>query len=309
MWSRHALASAIALIGFSSARAVVLPQGYQVQDPSTTITVAVQTNGAPAGNLPQQNLTQATTVHTASTQTQSATSSPGATAPGDALSEGTISLGGSPYISTHNVAETTALTGAGYIQNGFAGYGLNNASTNVQLYYFMAVSGPNPTVNLNVDALLGASSALGLYGSAQVVFSVQRSNSSYLLRDNVYFASSDPYSSINATGDNYTTPFAGQYHDKGTYTFDTGKVYTIGLFITTQVTSWGSPYTLGAKQDVSDFIDPVFTIDPSTPNVGDYQLIFSQGIHNVAAVPEPGAAQLALAGLGLLGWMARRKCA
>jgi hypothetical protein len=46
------------------------------------------------------------------------------------------------------------------------------------------------------------------------------------------------------------------------------------------------------------FVDPLISIDPSTPNAGDYRILLNSGVVNgFAGVPEPGAWALMLAGL------------
>lgn len=57
---------------------------------------------------------------------------------------------------------------------------------------------------------------------------------------------------------------------------------------------------------VSGFLDPIITIDPEFAD--NFHLVFSEGVGNSAsAVPLPAALPLFAGGLGLLGWMARRR--
>ena len=52
--------------------------------------------------------------------------------------------------------------------------------------------------------------------------------------------------------------------------------------------------------------DPIISIDHTTPNFGDYSLLFSHGVGN-GGVPEPATWTLMLAGLGLAGARLRRR--
>ncbi|MGO9445091.1 MAG: PEP-CTERM sorting domain-containing protein [Thiobacillaceae bacterium] len=55
------------------------------------------------------------------------------------------------------------------------------------------------------------------------------------------------------------------------------------------------------------FVDPEFGIDPTTANATHYSLIFSSGIGNAAPVPEPETCAMMMAGLGMIGFIARRR--
>ena len=70
----------------------------------------------------------------------------------------------------------------------------------------------------------------------------------------------------------------------------------------------------GFSQDAnsaSAFADPMISIDLSTPNAGDYSLVFSDGVGNsvgaTGGVPEPAAWALMVAGFGLAGLRLRRR--
>jgi hypothetical protein len=57
------------------------------------------------------------------------------------------------------------------------------------------------------------------------------------------------------------------------------------------------------------FVDPLITIDPSTPNASDYRIYLNNGVGNAigGGVPEPGAWALMLAGLIGLGVVLRSR--
>src|SRR5258708_2842345 len=57
------------------------------------------------------------------------------------------------------------------------------------------------------------------------------------------------------------------------------------------------------------FLDPLFSIDPSTPNAGQYSFLFSAGIGNgpIGGVPEPSTWAMMLLGFAGIGFMAYRR--
>ena len=292
----------LALVGGASAYAVTLPAGFQIQAPSPTIDVNVRTSGTPVANVATQNLPQDITVHAPGSQTISGVSSPGAAAPGTAQADGSINYGPSPNISVHTVVQPTGLTPAGVQEAPGQYWGYNYAAAGIQLYYFMAISGPTSTVNLNVNALLSASSSADFSdGSATASFYVQKQGAgSYVVNDKVFFDPSVPYASVNATGNN-VIGFTGQYAENGAYSFETGQVYVIGMTARTTVTREGSDFSLQGLSEVRAAVDPTFAIAPGVADAASYHFVFSDGIGNsAAAVPEPSCWLLMLVGLGCL---------
>lgn len=303
------VAATVVVLGGAQAQAVTLPPGYQVQAPSPTVAVSVQTSGTPVGNVATQNPSQALIVHVPGPQTIADSSSPGAAAPGNATADGSIQYGPSPNISAHALAQPTGLTPAGVLQAPGIYYGDNYASAGVQLYYFMAISGPTPTVSVNVNALLGVSSSAKLSNAnGTASFYVQKQGAgSYIVNDKVTFDSSYPYGNLNVTGDN-VSGYVGQYTENGVYSFETGQVYVIGLTARAEVTAYDSSTVLLGPQESSASVDPTFSVASGVPDAGSYQFIFSEGIGNSApAVPEPSTWGLMIAGLGCLIALRRRR--
>jgi hypothetical protein len=92
--------------------------------------------------------------------------------------------------------------------------------------------------------------------------------------------------------------------------FIVGDVFAVTL--TANV--FGGSCPVGQTCDAFAQVDPTFSIDPSDPNAGNVQLVFSDGIINsgddVTTTPLPATLPLlatGFAGLGLLGWRRKRK--
>lgn len=295
------VAALAALSSSTCAFAVILPTGYQIQAPSPTLDVNVRTSGTPVAGVETQNPTQDVTVHAPGAQSVSGTSSPGAAAPGIAQADGVINYGPSPNISVHTLVQPTGLTPAGVQQAPGQYWGYNYAGAGIQLYYFLAISGPTPTVNLNVAALLSAKSSANFSdGDVSASFYVQKQNAgNYVVNDQVFFDLAG-YANINGTG-NSTTGFKGQYTENGVYSFETGQVYVIGMTARTTATRYGSNSVLQSPEEASASVDPTFSIAAGVPDAGAYQIILSDGVGNSApSVPEPSTWLLTLLGLGCL---------
>ena len=300
-----------ALASSASAFAVTLPTGFQIQAPSPTIDVNVLTSGTPVMGVATQNVTQDILVHAPGTQSISGVSSPGAAAPGIAEADGSINYGPSPNISVHTIAQPTGLTPAGVKESPTLYWGYNYAGAGIQLYYFMAISGPTSTVNLNVSALLSASSSADFTsGDVTASFYVQKQGSgSYIVNDKVFFDPSVYYASVNATG-NSVSGFTGKYAENGVYSFETGQVYVIGMTARTTLTRYGSDTSLQGPEEARAAVDPTFAIASGVPNAAAYQIVLSEGIGNSAsAVPEPSCGLFMLVGLGCLIMVRRLRVA
>jgi hypothetical protein len=77
--------------------------------------------------------------------------------------------------------------------------------------------------------------------------------------------------------------------------------------------TWRAP-RFAASADVGGkataFVDPYIFVDPHFANASDYTITVLDGVANappVDAVPEPNAATLLLAGLGLIGVVTARR--
>lgn len=110
------------------------------------------------------------------------------------------------------------------------------------------------------------------------------------------------------TGD-AASGYAGKVTENSVHSFETGQVYVIGLLVRATVTAAGGTGGLGADQETRAFVDPLFSIAPGTSGASAYDFVFSQGIINAPAVPEPATWTLLLGGLAwmIAGMMRRRR--
>lgn len=295
-----------ALLCAMQAHAVTLPPGYQVQAPSPTVSVSVRTSGTPVGGVATVNPTQNTTVHAPGVQTISAPSSPGAAVPGSATADGFILYGPSPNVGAHAVAQHTGVTPSGIQQAPGIYDGYNDAGTGIQLYYFLAISGSTPTVSVSVSAMLAASSSANISnGSGTASFFVQKQSGEEVLHDTVSFDSTAPFANVNVTGDN-VLGYHGKIVESGTYSFQTGSVYVIGLTARATATDFGSATIPTGLQETAASVDPSFAIAAGVPDAASYRFIISDGIGNAPPVPEPPTWALMIAGFGWLAARSRR---
>lgn len=90
----------------------------------------------------------------------------------------------------------------------------------------------------------------------------------------------------------------------GQVTLATGTPYLMAMYATAASNAQGPGFEVTSITQ----IDPIFSIDSSQSNGGEYSFAFSAGIGNGAAAvtPEPAAASLLGLGLGGLAFLARR---
>ena len=185
------------------------------------------------------------------------------------------------------------------------GYG-GTASVGVTISDALEINGPSGVVNIHErDAgvfkmyssypngrLLAASSSVQLTD----VFSRGTS-------DQRYFGTGDTGSLDVRTVGAITT---GHFATSGIYSVHTNMPYYVLLFLNS--TGYISGGLGGGAGWIKSFVDPTFSIDPSTPNAGQYSLSFSPGVGNGGtSVPEP--ASFAALGLGAARRGAARRAA
>jgi hypothetical protein len=161
-----------------------------------------------------------------------------------------------------------------------------NASVNAFLVYSVEVIGPTPTAMLDVTSFAESTSTGGF---ADTLGEIQ--------------------------GDNGFTLFGKTCFDSSGSGCPTGISSDPGVGGTEVVSSIGDPMTVTLTTEIiaepgdSSFaiMDPLITIDPSTPDPQAYQILLSSGVANIgpaSAVPESSTWALMLTGLAVLGFAA-----
>ena len=178
-----------------------------------------------------------------------------------------------------------------------------------RLEYSFLVSGPNTGINVPIlvsgiyrmGNSAGVSSPYASQAAAQVNAAVYGPSLSYL------YAFSK---SCNSAASNAADRICGDGSFVGTMNFLSGNAGLIRLQTVASVSSAFSysNIVLNLNADASAYIDPYIEIDPTwaLANPG-YSISVSQGVGNTAPVPEAETYAMMLAGLGLVGLMARRR--
>jgi hypothetical protein len=167
---------------------------------------------------------------------------------------------------------------------------------NATLTYSVEVVGPGQTVSLDFNAIANSSSRGGSFAYAETVGEFGFADGSYQVFGKTCTVMLYCLSVGGAPGDNGNT--------NGAVLASTDVPFSVLLFTQIHATPGGSS---------SAFIDPYFSIDPSTPDAQDYQIFLSAGVENIGpagAVPEPSTWVMMLigfAGLGFAGWRTSRK--
>jgi hypothetical protein len=182
--------------------------------------------------------------------------------------------------------------------NALASGHIGGAASGVVTYYFEVLSSQNRNVTLDVTAAGGISasgSLLNVIDDTAISMllidrglSTQASGLSLQLgRNEEVGAAQLPLTSATWSATNQ--PF----------TVSTNQFYTVSL-----ETYVSANVYFGDNAFISAFVDPTFTIDPTTSNIGQLDLIFSS---NIGAVPEPSTWAMMILGFAGVGFMAYRR--
>jgi len=239
--------------------------------------------------------------------------SPGlAVSPGVAAVSAGLSLGPLPKLVAE-ASSSIASPAAGVNQNpllSFGPYGYSDADVMVRLRYQFEVSGPGPSANVDLHALMKDSADSGAYlstgsnASGSAGMTITDSSGRTVLEDALGFDFSTgtavPFLLRQVGSDFKRTDGLSLYVDSGVYTFQTGQVYSIDLSVTADSHAQANATTLltGGAELASAFLDPSLAIDPGMADSAAYQLRVSAGVGNVLSVPEPATWVLLLLGVG-----------
>jgi len=245
------------------------------------------------------------------------------TAPGEAASGSlNVQTGPAPSVSASaQVSASGANTTGQTIISGTGG-------PSTVLTYSIEFLGPTPTVNVQVNATVSASTSaspvnggLGLnrdFATFSVVGgancgaycslsdSVSLSNS---LTSNGYVANASFVQTLNSTTTSSSSIFSGAYTgqitDTRVWTAATGVIYTVALNLGQNIVANGG--LGGGTLSTSASIDPTLLISSSTANSNLYSVVLSSGIGNTNPVPEPSSWALSMIGITLVALAVRRR--
>jgi hypothetical protein len=159
------------------------------------------------------------------------------------------------------------------------------AAVNAFLVYSVEVIGPTPTATLDVTSFAESTSTGGI---ANTLGEIQGVNGFELFGKTCFDSTGGcPTGSSPDTGVG-STEVTASIGDPMTVTLTTEIIAKAG----------DSSYAI---------LDPLITIDPSTPDAQAYQILFSSGVANIGpagAVPESSTWVLMLTGLAVLGFAA-----
>ena len=176
------------------------------------------------------------------------------------------------------------------------------ATGQASLHYFFAIVGPqNTSVEVNVAAtgniaVTGnfASTGYGYLAEARLILPVAPVQ--------------DIFIETGVPGADKVQTMSNSFSINGTFDLDTNTAYEVLLQVSTGTDlNEQSTTTALANLIATASIDPSFQLLPAFAN--DYSIVFSDGIGDAAgaATPLPATLPLFAGGLGLLGYLTRRK--
>jgi hypothetical protein len=185
----------------------------------------------------------------------------------------------SPSMTMYGFAQSIGLNGAG------ASVNIGNAMMN----YSMEIFGPTAFAQLQVNAK-GAVTVSAIAGGGG-------SNNSA----EVLFGIAGEFSDKAVVGTSSLT--TESFNNTGTYSLLTNHVYNVYLYGNLYASVSGN--LGGGDAEFSGYIDPTFKVVGDNPDA--YTLVFSPGIGNVDAVPEPSTWAMMILGFAGVSFMAYRR--
>ena len=170
----------------------------------------------------------------------------------------------------------------------------------VTLNYFFEIVGPQ---NISVEALVAATANIAVTGN------FASTGYGYLADARLIIPVANQEITIETgiIGQNQIQTKSNSFSVNGTFDFDTNTPYEVFMSVSAS-TSLNEQSTTTALADLiaTASIDPSFQLLPEFAN--DYSIVFSDGIGDAAATtPLPASLPLFAGGLGLLGYLTRRK--
>jgi hypothetical protein len=178
-----------------------------------------------------------------------------------------------------------------------SGY-IGGAASGAVTYYFEVLSSQNRHVTLDVTAagwISASGSMLNIRNDSAI---------SMLLIDRGYSTQAqgvDLQLGLNETVGTIGVPLTSATWSvtDELFTVSTNQIYTVTLY-----TYVSANVYFGHNASISSFVDPTFTIDPRTFDIGELDLIFSS---NIGAVPEPSTWAMMILGFAGVGLTAYRR--
>lgn len=225
----------------------------------------------------------------------------------------TLEISASSAVSSHVSDDVLPIRGGtlgGYTASGYT-----------RAQYQFRWDGPSGLVNLDFLGLIkaegsGAGPSSGGVAASHIAL-IDPSGVTRVYDEVARFADGEHLnrSWIDATGVEHVSQDANygftSFQENGVYAIQANTIYTVDMAVSAGATTSAGYDVFAAAASGHAFADPYLSIDPSTPNAGAYTLSISPGIGNslpvAAPVPEPETYAIIMAGLGVIGFTARRR--